>query len=153
MRRARILIVDDEAGIRQTLRSVLEDEGYLVAAAADALSGRALMTSDEFDLVLLDIWLPDRDGLELLEELREGDFQTPVILISGHGNVDTAVKAMRIGADDFLEKPLERDRVLLALRNAVERERLRDAMGYSGRCRRRAGTPGGRRCRARPRES
>lgn len=124
MSKARILIVDDEAGIRQTLRGILEDEGHSVTAAADAVSGQALMASDEFDLVLLDVWLPDRDGLDILEELREGDFQTPVIVISGHGNIDTAVKAMRIGAHDFLEKPLALNRVVVSVENALERNRL-----------------------------
>lgn len=124
MSKARILIVDDEAGIRQTLRGILEDEGHSVTAAADAVSGQALMASDGFDLVLLDVWLPDRDGLEILEELREGEFQTPVIVISGHGNIDTAVKAMRIGAHDFLEKPLALNRVVVSVENALERNRL-----------------------------
>ena len=124
MSKARILIVDDEAGIRQTLRGILEDEGHSVTAAADATSGQALMASDGFDLVLLDVWLPDRDGLEILEELREGDFETPVIVISGHGNIDTAVKAMRIGAHDFLEKPLALNRVVVSVENALERNRL-----------------------------
>ncbi len=124
MSRARILIVDDEAGIRQTLRGILEDEGHAVTTAADAVSGQALMGSDEFDLVLLDIWLPDGDGLELLEELRRDDFHTPVIVISGHGNIDTAVRSMRIGAHDFLEKPLALNRVVVSVRNALERNRL-----------------------------
>lgn len=124
MSKARILIVDDEAGIRQTLRGILEDEGHSVTAAGDAVSGQALMASDEFDLVLLDVWLPDRDGLEILEELREDDFRTPVIVISGHGNIDTAVKAMRIGAHDFLEKPLALNRVVVSVENALERNRL-----------------------------
>ncbi len=124
MSKARILIVDDEAGIRQTLRGILEDEGHSVTAAGDAVSGQALMASDEFDLVLLDVWLPDRDGLEILEELREDDFHTPVIVISGHGNIDTAVKAMRIGAHDFLEKPLALNRVVVSVENALERNRL-----------------------------
>ena len=124
MSRARILVVDDEAGIRQTLKGILEDEGHSVTTAADAVSGRALMSSDEFDLVLLDVWLPDRDGLDLLSDLREGEFTTPVIVISGHGNIDTAVKAMRIGAHDFLEKPLALNRVIVSVENALERNRL-----------------------------
>ncbi len=124
MSHARILIVDDEAGIRQTLRSILEDEGHSVTAAADAVSGRALMSSNEFDLVLLDVWLPDQDGIQLFEELKQADFQTPVIVISGHGNVDTAVKAMRLGAHDFLEKPLALNRVVVSVQNALERNRL-----------------------------
>ena len=122
--KARILVVDDEAGIRQTLRGILEDEGHSVTTAADGVSGRALMSSDEFDLVLLDVWLPDRDGLDLLSELREGNLTTPVIVISGHGNIDTAVKAMRIGAHDFLEKPLALNRVVVSVENALERYRL-----------------------------
>ena len=122
--KARILVVDDEAGIRQTLRGILEDEGHSVTTAADGVSGRALMSSDEFDLVLLDVWLPDHDGLDLLSELREGNLTTPVIVISGHGNIDTAVKAMRIGAHDFLEKPLALNRVVVSVENALERYRL-----------------------------
>ncbi len=124
MSRARILVIDDEAGIRQTLRGILEDEGHSVTTAADGLSGRSLMASDEFDLALLDVWLPDGDGLDILEELRQGDFSTPAIVISGHGNIDTAVKAMRIGAHDFLEKPLALNRVIVSVRNALERNRL-----------------------------
>jgi two-component system nitrogen regulation response regulator NtrX len=116
----RILIVDDEAGIRSTLSGILEDEGYGVAAVGTAAEATARLEAEAFDAVLLDLWLPDRDGLELLSEL--GD--QPVIVISGHGTVDTAVKATRLGAYDFLEKPLSLSRVVVTVQNALERGRL-----------------------------
>jgi two-component system nitrogen regulation response regulator NtrX len=116
----RILVVDDEAGIRATLSGILEDEGYGVAAVGTAAEATARIQAEAFDAVLLDLWLPDRDGLELLSEMRE----QPVIVISGHGNVDTAVKATRLGAYDFLEKPLSLSRVVLTVQNALERGRL-----------------------------
>jgi two-component system, NtrC family, nitrogen regulation response regulator NtrX len=119
-RSERILIVDDEAGIRSTLAGILEDEGYGVAAVGTAAEATARLGAESFDAVLLDLWLPDRDGLELLSELRE----QPVIVISGHGTVDTAVKATRLGAYDFLEKPLSLSRVVVTVQNALERGRL-----------------------------
>ena len=119
-RSERILIVDDEAGIRSTLSGILEDEGYAVAAVGTAAEATARLGSEAFDAVLLDLWLPDRDGLELLSELRE----QPVIVISGHASVDTAVKATRLGAYDFLEKPLSLSRVVVTVQNALERGRL-----------------------------
>jgi two-component system, NtrC family, nitrogen regulation response regulator NtrX len=120
----RILIVDDEAGIRSTLADILADERYETATAETAGEGAARLGRERFDLVLLDVWLPDRDGLELLKELKERDPELPVIVISGHGNVDSAVKAIRLGAYDFLEKPLSLSRVLLTVANALERSRL-----------------------------
>jgi two-component system, NtrC family, nitrogen regulation response regulator NtrX len=116
----RILIVDDEAGIRSTLSGILEDEGYVVAAVGTAAEATARLRVEAFDAVLLDLWLPDRDGLELLSELPE----QPVIVISGHGNVDTAIRATRLGAYDFLEKPLSLSRVVVTVQNALERGRL-----------------------------
>ncbi len=116
----RILVVDDEAGIRATLSGILEDEGYAVAAVGTAAEATARLQAEAFDAVLLDLWLPDRDGLELLSEMRE----QPVIVISGHGNVEAAVRATRLGAYDFLEKPLSLSRVLLTVQNALERGRL-----------------------------
>jgi two-component system nitrogen regulation response regulator NtrX len=116
----RILIVDDEAGIRSTLAGILEDEGYGVAAVGTAAEATARLGAESFDAVLLDLWLPDRDGMELLSELRD----QPVIVISGHGTVDTAVKATRLGAYDFLEKPLSLSRVVVTVQNALERGRL-----------------------------
>ncbi|HLX08660.1 MAG TPA: sigma-54 dependent transcriptional regulator [Thermoanaerobaculia bacterium] len=116
----RILIVDDEAGIRSTLSGILEDEGYGVAAVGTAAEATARLGAEAFDAVLLDLWLPDRDGMELLSEVRD----QPVIVISGHATVDTAVKATRLGAYDFLEKPLSLSRVVVTVQNALERGRL-----------------------------
>jgi two-component system, NtrC family, nitrogen regulation response regulator NtrX len=120
----RILIVDDEEGIRSTLAAILEDEGYRVAAVGTAAEAARRLGAEAFDAVLLDLWLPDRDGLELLAELREASFDQPVIVISGHGNVDLAIKATRLGAYDFLEKPLSLSRVVVTVQNALERGRL-----------------------------
>ena len=120
----RILVVDDEEGIRSTLGSILGDEGYQVASAGTAAEAAARLSAEAFDAVLLDLWLPDRDGLGLLSELQESGFDRPVIVISGHGTVETAVRATRLGAFDFLEKPLSLERVLITVRNALERGRL-----------------------------
>jgi two-component system nitrogen regulation response regulator NtrX len=128
----RILIVDDEEGIRITLTAILEDEGYRVTAVGTA-GEAALRAAEDFDAMLLDLWLPDRDGLDLLAELR-GSPTGPVIVISGHANVDSAVKATRLGAYDFLEKPLSLERVLLTVQNALEHNRLtREIAELSGR--------------------
>jgi len=118
------LIIDDEPGIRSTLSGILEDEGYRTASAATAGEGLAMLTSQSFDLVMLDVWLPDRDGLDLLRELRETGSDLPVIVISGHGNIDSAVKAIRLGAQDYLEKPLSLSRIVLTVANALDRLRL-----------------------------
>ena len=107
----RILIVDDESGIRTTLSGILEDEGYATAGVATAAEASSLLAREDFDLVLLDVWLPDRDGLEVLPEIGESRPELPVIVISGHANVDAAVKAIRLGAYDFMEKPLSLSRV------------------------------------------
>jgi two-component system nitrogen regulation response regulator NtrX len=121
----RILIIDDEASIRTTLAEILEDEGYRVTTTGTATEGRRLVEEPEaYDLVLTDLSLPDGDGLELLAEWSEKDLGLSVIVISGHGNVDTAVKATRLGAFDFLEKPLALPRVLLTVQNALEKVRL-----------------------------
>jgi len=120
----RLLIVDDEEGIRTTLSAILEDEGYRVETSATAGDASRRLASETFDALVLDLWLPDRDGLELLSELRGHGFDQPVIVISGHGTVDTAVKATRLGAYDFLEKPLSLSRVLVTVQNALERGRL-----------------------------
>jgi two-component system nitrogen regulation response regulator NtrX len=120
----RILIVDDEPGIRSSLAAILEDEGYGVASAGTAGEAAQRLVGEAFDAVLLDLWLPDRDGLELLAELRERGCETPVIVISGHGTVDTAVQAIRLGACDFLEKPMALARVVVTVQNALERGRL-----------------------------
>ena len=124
---ARILVCDDEPGIRTTLGQILEDEGYEVDTAAgglEVLSRLTEGTGPRPDALLLDVWLPDLDGLEVLTRIRALPLDLPVIMISGHGNVETAVTAVRNGADDFLQKPLSLERVLLTLQKALERTAL-----------------------------
>src|SRR5579872_779476 len=120
-----ILIVDDEADIRSSLGGVLEDEGYAVTAAATGEEALQLLHNRRFDLVLLDIWLPGKDGLEILEALKKPEDAPEVIMISGHGSIETAVRATKLGAFDFLEKPLSVDRTLILVKNAIEARRLR----------------------------
>jgi two-component system, NtrC family, nitrogen regulation response regulator NtrX len=122
---ARILIIDDEPAIRTTLASILEDEGHRTTACESGEEGIAQFARDEFDLILLDLWLPGMDGLAVLERLRSAG-APPVIVISGHGSVDAAVKATRLGAYDFLEKPLSLERVLLTVNHALSDRRLRE---------------------------
>lgn len=119
-----ILIIDDTDGVRESLGGVLEDEGFRVASAHSAAAARETLARERHDLVLLDLHLPDCDGLELLAELRRHDVELPVIVITGHGNVETAVRATRLGAYDFLEKPLALSRVLVTVNNALERGRM-----------------------------
>ncbi len=123
----RILIVDDEPGIRDSLRGVLEDEGFSVETAATGEECLRRLSADSFDAVLLDVWLPGIDGLAVLERLRESPpaSQPAVIMISGHGSIESAVRATKLGAFDFLEKPLTIERVLVVLRNGLDHRRLR----------------------------
>jgi two-component system nitrogen regulation response regulator NtrX len=119
-----ILIVDDERPICDSLGGILADEGYEVATAGDGETALKLAENDEPDLVLLDIWMPGLDGLEVLARLKERRPGLPVVMISGHGTVETAVKATKLGAFDFIEKPLDMDKILLSVRNALELSRL-----------------------------
>ncbi len=119
-----VLIVDDEEGIRRSLGDILEDEGYEVLAAETGREALSLAREENPDLVFLDIWLPDLDGMDVLEELKKAAPHVPVVMISGHGTVELAVKATKIGAYDFLEKPLTLDRVLLTTQRALERRSL-----------------------------
>ncbi len=124
---ARILVVDDEAAIRDSLGKILRYEGFEVEQAPDGPTALALYERQDFDLIFLDVKMPGMDGLELLAILGEGGHQVPVVIISGHGNVDTAVQATKLGAFDFLEKPLDTDRILVTLRNALDwREQRRE---------------------------
>ncbi len=120
-----ILIVDDEAGIRQSLRGVLEDEGYKVAVVESGEACLDTLRRRSFDVILLDIWLPGMDGLETLEKIREGEDAPEVIMISGHGTIETAVRATKLGAFDFVEKPLSLEKTLILVKNAAESKRLR----------------------------
>lgn len=120
-----VLIVDDEAAIRESLQGVLEDEGYQSATADSGESCLEMVRKRAYDLVLLDIWLPGMDGLEVLQKIRELENPPEVIIISGHGTIETAVRATKLGAFDFLEKPLSLDRTLILLKNALEAKKLR----------------------------
>ena len=116
-----VLVVDDEPDIRQVVSDILSDEGYAVTTAQDAATARVCYVEDRPDLVLLDIWMPDTDGIALLREWRKDSdvLQTPVIMISGHGTVETAVEAIRVGAYDFLEKPLSTAKLLVTVARAA----------------------------------
>lgn len=119
-----ILIVDDEQSIRQSLVGVLEDEGYRTLCAEDGVQALELLTKHLPDLVLLDIWMPKKDGLQTLSLIKTTYPALEVIMISGHGNIETAVKSTKLGAFDFLEKPLALERVLLQIRNALDHAKL-----------------------------
>jgi two-component system nitrogen regulation response regulator NtrX len=122
-----ILVVDDEAEIRSSLEEILREEGYGVATAATAAEAQVLIEDAPYDVVLLDIWLPDRDGLDVLAEIHQlaVEMRPEVVIVSGHGTIEAAVRATKLGAYDFLEKPLSIERTLLVLKNAVEARRLR----------------------------
>ena len=120
-----ILIVDDESEIRSSLQGVLEDEGYKALLAESGEDCLAALGRKPVDVVLLDIWFPGIDGLETLERIVEMEDPPEVIMISGHGNIETAVRATKLGAFDFLEKPLSIERTLIVLKNAIDAKRLR----------------------------
>jgi len=120
----KILVIDDERSIRNTLKDVLEYEKYEVDLAEEGSSGIALFAQGSYDVVLCDIKMAKMDGIEVLQKLQEHSADVPVIMISGHGNIDTAVDAIRKGAFDFLEKPLDLNRLLITIRNALERGSL-----------------------------
>ncbi|MBN2169753.1 MAG: sigma-54-dependent Fis family transcriptional regulator [Candidatus Krumholzibacteriota bacterium] len=124
MSRPRILVVDDEPNIRRMLAGVLADEGYAVDAAADAEEAWTALAERPADLMLLDVKLPGEDGLGLLRRLREAEVALPVIMMSGHGTIRTALEATRLGALDFIEKPIVPERLLLSLANALRLRRL-----------------------------
>src|SRR5262247_3707826 len=119
-----VLIVDDEAGVRSALSGVLRDEGYTVEAveSGEACLDRAIRQS--FDAIVLDIWLPGMDGLATLAKLQERRVDAPVVMISGHGNIESAVRAIKLGAFDFVEKPLSLEKTVLVIGNAVRQSRL-----------------------------
>jgi len=120
----RILIIDDEVSIRRTLRDILENEGYGVDDAPDGMEGLKLVKANHYDAVLCDIKMPKMDGLEVLEKIQETNSDVPVVMISGHGNIDTAVDAIRKGAYDYISKPPDLNRLLVTIRNAFEKSNL-----------------------------
>jgi len=122
----RILIVDDEEGIRRSLAGVLEDEGYAVEMVDSGEACLEILGRKPFHLVMLDVWLPRKDGLETLEQVRRLEHPPAVLMISGHGNVETAVRATKLGAFDFIEKPPSIEKTLLAVKHALEQQALEE---------------------------
>jgi len=121
---SKILVIDDEKSIRNTLKEVLEYENHQVDLAEDGPTGLELFSANVYDVVLCDIKMSQMDGIEVLQKLNETSSEIPVIMISGHGNIDTAVEAIKKGAYDFLEKPLDLNRLLITIRNAMDKSRL-----------------------------
>ena len=125
----KLLIIDDEKDIRDSLKDILIDEGYEIHLAENALEAKKIKLSQTFDLILLDIWMPDIDGLSLLKEwASNNEINCPVVMMSGHGTIDTAIEATKIGATDFLEKPISLQKLLKtissALKNSVELKKI-----------------------------
>ena len=120
-----ILVVDDEPDIRSLVQDILEDEGYTVTVADSGDAARKARRNRKPDLILLDIWMEDIDGITLLREWAEGgDLPCPIIMMSGHGTVETAVEATRLGAYDFIEKPISLAKLLLTIERAIEADKL-----------------------------
>ena len=122
----KILIVDDESGIRESLAALLRDEGYEAEALSSGEECLEVLAERTFDLVLLDVWLPKLDGLAVLERIQSHDGAPMVVMISGHGNIETAVRATKLGAFDFIEKPLSLEKIMLVVRNGLEYLRLEE---------------------------
>ena len=121
---AKLLIIDDEASIRRTLKEILEFEDYKVDVAEDGVKGLAAAKKTTYDAIFCDIKMPQMDGLEVLDNLKAEGIPTPVIMISGHGNIETAVDSIRKGAYDFIEKPLDLNRILVTIKNALDKTNL-----------------------------
>src|SRR6185369_2473815 len=119
-----ILLVDDEPGVRSALGGVLRDEGYEVDAVDSGEACLERLGRQAYDVVVLDIWLPGIDGLATLARMRERQVESQVVMISGHGNIESAVRAIKMGAFDFVEKPLSLDKTVLVVRNALRQRRL-----------------------------
>jgi len=126
MIRDKILVIDDEAGIRSSLKGILEDENYLVKTADSGEKGLNLLKGDNFGLVFLDILLPEMNGIEVLENIKSNEDNTQVIIITAHGSIDMAVNATKLGAFDFLEKPLTLEKVVLTAKNALKQKELEE---------------------------
>ena len=124
MSKKTVLLVDDEEGIRESLTGIFEDEGYEVLSSPTAEDALSLLKERMPDIIFLDVWLPEMDGIEALSKINEMERDIPVVIISGHGNIELAIKATRLGAYDFLEKPLSLDKVLLVAQRALERRKL-----------------------------
>jgi UDP-3-O-[3-hydroxymyristoyl] N-acetylglucosamine deacetylase len=125
MKKAKILVVDDEEGVLKSIVGILQDEGYGAITARDGREALHLYQAESPDALLLDIWMPDMDGIEVLKSLQEIDVDSAVVVISGHGTISTAIKAVKLGAFDFIEKPLSMDILLVILEKALEHRRLK----------------------------
>lgn len=121
-----ILIVDDESTILQSLSGLLSDEGFEVTTATNGYEALKIVDAESPDLVLLDIWMPGIDGIETLKEINKNNPYVQVIMITGHGTIETAVKATKLGAFDFIEKPLSIDKVIVTINNALNFRRLEE---------------------------
>jgi two-component system nitrogen regulation response regulator NtrX len=126
MTKEKILIIDDEASICSALKGILEDEGFLAKTAESGEQGLELLKSQNVDLVLLDIWLPKMSGIDVLKKIKAMEESPQVVMISGHGTIETAVTATKLGAHDFLEKPLSLEKVVLTVRNALRQKKLEE---------------------------
>lgn len=120
----KILIIDDERSIRRTLKEILEFENYEVEAVEDGIAGVKEATKNQYDVIFCDIKMPQMDGLEVLTKLKNDGLDTPIVMISGHGNIETAVDSIKSGAYDFIEKPLDLNRILVTIKNAMEKSEL-----------------------------
>ena len=124
MTKERILVIDDEAGIRSSLQGILEDEGFQVKTTDSGEDGLEILEKEEFDLLLLDIWLPEMNGIDVLKKIKSKEKNLQIVIISGHGSVESAVQATKLGAYDYLEKPLSLEKVILTVKNALKQSRL-----------------------------
>jgi two-component system nitrogen regulation response regulator NtrX len=125
-----VLIVDDEPSILQTLSGLLSDEGFEVSTAVNGYEALKIIDAESPDLVLLDIWMPGIDGIETLKEIKKDNPHIQVIIITGHGTIETAVRATKLGAFDLIEKPLSIDKIILAINNALNFRRLEEENKY-----------------------
>src|ERR1700690_762878 len=124
--KGRILVVDEEAEIRESLEALLTLEGYDVELAQNAAEGERKLESRAYDLVLLDLMMPDKSGMEVLRDVRERDRHTPIFMITAYGTVEAAVKAVKLGAEDYLTKPWDNDKLLLEINRVIAGQRLAD---------------------------
>ncbi len=121
---AKILVIDDERPIRNTMKDILEFEKHEIDLAEDGIKGLEMIKAGKYDIIFSDIKMPEIDGIEVLEKVREFDSETPVVMISGHGNIETAVECLKKGAFDFIEKPIDLNRLLVTVRNALDKSTL-----------------------------
>jgi two-component system nitrogen regulation response regulator NtrX len=126
MKEKNIMIIDDESGIRSSLKGIFEDEGYKVKTTSTGEKGLDYVKSESYDLILLDIWLPEMNGIEVLKKIKNIDENIQVVMITGHGSVEAAVKSTKLGAYDFLEKPLSLEKVVLTAKNALKQKSLEE---------------------------